>query len=199
MFDPQSVPGFLSAAEGELLCHLASRSPGPIVEIGSWCGRSTVWLGRGAQTADQRVIAIDTHRGSAEHQPGEAYHDPALTDTDGQVDTLHHLRRTLKEAGLRERVCILVSNSRDAAALMTEAVGMVFIDGSHKLADVLTDWRAWGPRIMPGGMLALHDVYPSPLAGGQAPAGVAAMIAASGLFDPLAREGSLYAWQRIRP
>jgi predicted O-methyltransferase YrrM len=159
---------------------------GPIVEIGSYCGKSSVYLGAGAKQASSHVLCVDHHRGSEEHQPGEVYHDPELFDSAAaQMDTLHALRRTLRLAEL-EDVCIpFVARSETASRLWTTPLGVVFIDGGHSFPAAHADYDGWHDKIAPGGVLAIHDLFPDPSTGGQAPIEIYRKGLASGLFDAL--------------
>jgi predicted O-methyltransferase YrrM len=180
--------GYLDEAEGLRLHALARECGrlGPIVEIGSYCGKSSVYLGAGAQLAGTQLICVDHHRGSEEHQPGEEYHDPELFDREaGRMDTLHALRATLRRAGL-EDVCVpLVTRSQIAARLWSTPLGMVFIDGGHSFEAAQADYAGWHAKLKPGGVLAIHDLFPDPTTGGQAPTEIYRQGLASGLFDAL--------------
>ena len=183
-----AAPGFLDDDEGMRLYELARDHAGlgPIVEIGSYCGKSSVYLGAGARAAGGRLLCVDHHRGSEEHQPGEGYHDPALFDAaTGCMDTLPTLRRVLHDAGLEETAVLIVAPSAIAATVVTDRLGMVFIDGGHSLEAAETDYAAWHGKVAPGGILAIHDLFPDPAAGGQAPITIYRRGAASGLFDVL--------------
>lgn len=194
------MPGFLSPLEGRALTEAAASagSLGPIVEIGAYCGRSTLYLATGAAQAGALVVSIDHHRGSEEHQPGESHHDPTFWDAAaGQVDTLPALRGTLRRAGVEDQVIVCVGRSKAVAGVTSGPVGLVFIDGGHAMATALTDWRAWAGRIAPGGMLAIHDVHADPREGGRPPYVVFEMARASGLFDPVDAVGSLHRLRRL--
>ncbi len=170
----------------------ASAARGSIVEIGSYCGRSTLYLAQGAREAGGRVIAVDHHRGSEEHQPGWDWHDPDLWNQErGRLDTLPRFRQTLFAGGVEDVVTPLVATSAQAGALVAGPIGMVFLDGSHTYASALSDWRVWGARVASGGCLAIHDVFPTPSHGGRPPHEVHLRAVASGLFDPIAQVGSL--------
>jgi predicted O-methyltransferase YrrM len=184
----QDCKGYLDPDEGQRLYELACEygKLGPILEIGSYCGKSSVYLGAGALDAGTNLICVDHHRGSEEHQPGEEYHDPELFDAEaGQMDTLRELRRTLRLAAL-EDICIpFVSSSRTAAKLWSTPLGMVFIDGGHSLKAAHADYDGWHGKVMAGGVLAIHDLFPDPTQGGQAPIEIYRKGVASGLFDEL--------------
>ncbi|MEY4577013.1 MAG: hypothetical protein RL701_1716 [Pseudomonadota bacterium] len=180
--------GYLDEAEGLRLFELARDygKLGPVLEIGSYCGKSSVYLGAGAQEAGSHVICVDHHRGSEEHQPGEEYHDASLFDAEvGRMDTLRELRRTLLRAGL-EDVCIpFVTRSTTAAQLWAQPLGMVFIDGGHSFETAFADFESWHRKVAPGGILAIHDLFPDPTTGGQAPIEIYRKGLASGLYDEL--------------
>ena len=115
---------------------------------------------QGARAASTVVLALDHHRGSEEHQPGEMFHDPELVDAEGKVDTLQEFRRNIARAGVEDHVIPIVAGTEQVAAFLKPDLGMVFIDGGHSLAAALADWRTFGTRIVPGGILAIHDVFP---------------------------------------
>ena len=197
--DIEQVKGFLSAAEGELLyrCAAADAGTAPALEIGSYCGKSTVYLGLGCRRAGRTLLAIDHHRGSEEHQAGELFHDPELVDEEGHFDTLAQFRRTLRGADLDGSVIPVLAHSAQFAALWQGPLSLVFIDGGHSLDAALEDYRNWAPHLQRGGLLAIHDVYPAPEAGGQAPITLLRLARASGLFRPWAEADSLRVLQRL--
>lgn len=200
-FDPQTVKGFLTPEEGAALTQAAREAGalGPIVEIGSWCGRSTLYLAAGARDAGALVFAIDHHRGSEEHQKGEEFHDAATWDRDaGQVDTLPLFRDAVRRGGAEDVVVAIVGRSSAIARVWRGDVGMVFIDGGHALASALDDWRGWERHVAPGGVLAIHDVIPDPAKGGRPPHEVYRKALASGLYEPKALIGTLAILTRSR-
>ena len=194
-----SVRGFLPDHEGRQLYDWAVTAAkiGPILEIGSYCGRSTLWLAQAARIHGTVVYAVDHHRGSEEHQPGESHHDKDLVNGYGEVDTLSIFRRNIQVAGLENEVIAVVTGSAHFARTWSGQLGMVFIDGGHSLTTALADFRAWAPRVMPGGILAVHDVFPDPAEGGQAPFTIWRLAQASGLFEPIAGTGSLRGLRRV--
>lgn len=147
------VRGFLPDGEGLRLYEWALETAvmGPILEIGSYCGRSTIWLAQAAKEKQSLVFAVDHHRGSEEHQPGESHHDTELVDAKGDVDTLTMFRRNIRLAGLENEVIPVVTDSTRFARSWSGQLGMVFIDGGHSLSAALADFRAWAPRVLPGG------------------------------------------------
>lgn len=197
--DIDAVKGFLSQAEGEALYETVLRCKGraPALEIGSYCGKSTVYLGLACQATERTLLALDHHRGSEEHQPGELFHDPELTDASGAVDTLTSFRRTMTAAGLDDTVIPVLASSAHFAATWCGDLSLVFIDGGHSLDAALADYRGWASRIERGGYIAIHDVYPPPETGGQAPITVYRLALASGLFREVMAVDSLRVLQRI--
>ena len=180
--------GFLDEEEGLRLYELAKNysGRGPLVEIGSYCGKSSIYLGTGAKEAGGTLVCIDHHRGSEEMQAGEEYHDPDVFDSEaGLVDTLGFLRNTIREAQLEDTAVLMVTSSRQAAALVGDGVGLVFIDGGHSEEAAHTDYEVWSPKIASGGVLAVHDLFPDPADGGQAPIEVYRRALASGHFEEL--------------
>ena len=157
----QAAPGFLDHGEGMVLHRAAlGAPPGPLLEIGSYCGRSAVYLGAAAGRRGGILYSLDHHRGSEEHQPGESYHDPSLLDGAGRVDTLPALRCTLAASGLEDQVVIVVGRSETVAASWATPLALLFIDGGHSERQTWADYELWAPKLLPGGLLAIHDVYP---------------------------------------
>ncbi len=182
------IKGFLDPDEGETLYRhaLEAATLAPCLEVGSYCGKSTVYLGSACKAVNSILYAVDHHRGSEEHQPGEEYHDESLFDADEKlVDTFREFRRTLKIAGLEENVVPIVAPTRVASKRWVNPLGMVFIDGGHSMSAAQTDYRAWVQFIVPGGVLAIHDLFPDPSQGGQAPITIYRLALASGMFEEL--------------
>jgi len=191
--------GFLDDEEGLRLHDLARDHAhlGPILEVGSYCGKSSVYLAAGAKLRRGRLICVDHHRGSEEHQPGEEYHDPDLLDSvTGALDSLPYLRRALRQAGLDDIAVLLVAPSVVAAQLWSVPLGMVFIDGGHSHATANDDYESWSPHVAPGGVLAIHDLFPDPSQGGQAPIEIYRRALASRNFEELETTKTLGVLQR---
>jgi predicted O-methyltransferase YrrM len=143
------------------------------------------------------VITVDHHRGSEENQPGWEYHDPGLVDAGvGRIDTLPVLRRTLHDAGVEDVVIPIVGDSGRVASLWATPLGLVFIDGGHTEAAAQRDYACWAPKVVPGGLLAIHDVFPDPDDGGQAPYHIYLEALASGQFEEQSVTGSLRVLRR---
>ena len=184
----RACKGFLDEDEGQRLYELAYDHArlGPIVEVGSYCGKSSVWLGSGAAAAGGMLVCVDHHRGNEEQQPGQLYHDADLIDpATGVMDSLRFLRHTLRAAGLEDAVVPVVTTSRRASMLCRGPFGMVFIDGGHTFEAAETDLASWAPTVAGGGILAIHDLFPDPTDGGQAPITIYRRALASGDFDAL--------------
>lgn len=196
----EQVPGFMPADEGELLHKVASEhaAAGVIVEIGSYCGKSTLLLADAAASGGGTVVTVDHHRGSEEHQPGEEYHDPALLDPQvGKLDTLQRFRRAIAEADLDPHVVTIVADSAVAAGLWRHPVDLLFIDGGHAETTAHRDYTGWAPWVAPGGLLAIHDVFPDPADGGRPPYDIYRRALDEGDFTELACQGSLRVLQRV--
>ena len=136
-------------AERELLYDLARRTTnrGCIVEIGSWRGCSTIFLGHGSKAgAGAPVYAIDPHTGSSESHRHF-----------GEINTLDEFKANMEGAGLSGLVQPIVATSAAAAEDWTEPIELLFIDGAHDYEFVRMDWDLWVPHVIEGGWVALHD------------------------------------------
>jgi hypothetical protein len=197
MIDPELIDatkGFLDSEEGDALYALALDvcARGPCLEIGSYCGKSTLYLGSACREKGGTLFSVDHHRGSEEQQPGQAYCDPELIDPrSNRVDTFGHFRRTLAAAGLEDTVVPVVCASLVAARCWATPLSLVFIDGGHDHGTVLGDYIAWSRHVVAGGYLLFHDIFDDPADGGQAPWQVFRLAVASGLFERLPQVGSL--------
>ena len=198
--DLDQLKGFLAADEAAALYQsaLQASSLGPCLEIGSYCGKSTICLGMACQKNASSLFALDHHRGSEEHQQGEFFHDPDLYDQGAeQVDTFREFRRNISAAGLEDTVIPIVASSELAARNWNTPLGMLFIDGGHSLDAALSDYRCWAGHLLRGGILAIHDIFPDAARGGQAPYAILRMALASGLFEESARINSLALLRRL--
>ena len=180
-----AVKGFLDAAEAAALYAAAEEMApqGLCVEIGSYCGKSTIVLGAACQKAGGSLLAIDHHRGSEENQPGEEYFDPDLDDGEGGMSSLLQFRANIRRARLEDTVIPALSPSQIVARLPMAAPAFVFIDGGHSMPAALADYQNWGTRVMKGGLLAIHDVFPNPADGGRPPHEIYKLALHSGLFQ----------------
>jgi predicted O-methyltransferase YrrM len=197
----EAAKGFMPPVEG-LALYEAARAAGldvpgaPFVEIGSWCGKSTVYLGAAARDRETVLLAVDHHRGSEENQAGWEHHDAALVDPEvGLLDTLPVFRRTIHDAGLDDCVLAVVADSPTFAAYFATPCAFVFIDGGHGAAPAHADYDAWSHRVAPGGTLAIHDVFPDPADGGRPPYEIYRRALEDG-FTETAATGSLRVLRR---
>lgn len=180
------IKGFLDPEEGRALYDIALEASqwGPCLEIGSYCGKSAIYLGMACKQNQGILFSVDHHRGSEEQQPGEEYFDPELFDERGQVvDTLPLFRETIRKAGLEETIVPLVCRSHVAARAWDTGLALLFIDGGHAYETVYGDYLAWAGHIRGGGYLLIHDIFEDPTQGGQAPYQIYGKALASGLFE----------------
>lgn len=171
------------------------------VEIGTYCGQSALYLGAAAIGNGAVVFTIDHHRGSEELQPGWEHHDASLVDpSTGRMDSLPAARAAIAEAGLEDHVVLIIGPSATVAAHWTTPLELLFIDGGHGHAVAWDDYRGWAPKVAPGGLLAIHDVFPDPADGGRPPYELYCDAVASGRFEdcPELGCGSLKVLRRRR-
>ncbi len=194
------MKGFLSTDEGEALFEVSKIAAGlgPILEIGSYCGKSTIYLALGCRERQGIVFAIDHHKGSEEHQIGELFHDQDLVDNKtGHLDSFAEFKKNISEAGVEENVVPIVARSSIAAKAWRTPLAMIFIDGGHSLDMALTDYQNWSQFLLSGGFLGIHDVFDCPESGGQAPRAIHDLAIASGLFSPYKHTSSLRILRRL--
>jgi predicted O-methyltransferase YrrM len=194
--------GFMPENEGLALhrAGLDAARVGPLLEIGSYCGKSAVYLGAAAREEGTVLFSIDHHRGSEENQPGWEHHDAQLVDpATGRMDTLPCFRRTIEAAGLEGTVIAVVGESPTVARHWRTPLGLVFIDGGHGEEPAHRDYECWAPYVAPDGLLAIHDVFPDPADGGRPPYEIYTRALASGAFaeDGAGSEGSLRVLRRV--
>ena len=193
------VKGFLDEDEGRCLYEMAleAASLGPCLEIGSYCGKSTLYLAAACRENGGILFSIDHHRESEEHQPGEEYFDPELFDPhSGRVDTFCRFRATIERAGFEDTVVPIVCRSEVAARRWATPLSLVFIDGGHAFETVFADYTAWSGHIISDGYLLVHDIFSDPTKGGQAPYQIYNLAIASDLFREIAMVKSLGVLQR---
>jgi predicted O-methyltransferase YrrM len=171
----RATRGFMPDDEGAALYAAARRAGestggGTFVEIGAWCGKSTIYLGAAAEATGAALFSVDHHHGSEENQPGWEYHEPDLVDArTGRIDTLPHWRAAVVDAGLERSVVGLVGDSPVIAAHWAEPLAFLFIDGGHGSEPAWADYFGWTPHVAPAGWLAIHDVFENPADGGRPP------------------------------
>ncbi|MEY2470843.1 MAG: 1-O-methyltransferase [Actinomycetota bacterium] len=166
--------GFMPVDEGNALHDaglVAARSGlGPLVEIGTYCGLSSIYLGAAARAGGAVLFTVDHHRGSEENQAGWEHHDTDLDDPEtGRMDTLPFFRRTMFDAGLEDVVVGVLGQSAAVAPYWQQPIALLFIDGGHGEEPAWADYKGWTPHIADGGWLAIHDVFPNPADGGRPP------------------------------
>jgi hypothetical protein len=200
----EAARGFMPPDEGLALHEAglaaATAVPGaPLLEVGSYCGKSSIYLGAAARARDTVLVAIDHHRGSEENQPGWEWHEPDLVDPElGVMDTLPWFRRTIFRAGLEGSVVALVGDSPTVSRIWSTPCALVFIDGGHGEEPASLDYELWTPQVAPGGYLAIHDVFPDPADGGRPPYERIYLPAIeSGRFTEVSATGSLRVLRRV--
>lgn len=195
----EAAKGFMPKEEGLALYEAAcAYAPlGPVLEVGTYCGKSTVYLAAAARTCGGTVVTVDHHHGSEEHQEGWEYHDPSLVDPrTGRIDTVGAFRGTMAAAGVEDTVVAVLGRSADVARLWGRPLGLLFIDGGHTEEAAQADYAGWSPHVAPGGALAIHDVFPDPADGGRPPYNVYRRALDSGDFTEVAVQGSLRVLRR---
>jgi hypothetical protein len=199
-----AAKGFMPADEGDALhdaaLAAAAAVPGaPLLEVGSYCGRSTIWLAAAARRVGTVLFTVDHHRGSEENQVGWEHHDPDVVDARvGRLDTLPSFRRALYDAGLERWAIAVVGESSVVAAYWATPAALVFIDGGHGVDPARADYAGWATNVAMGGSLAIHDVFPDPADGGRPPYEEIYLPAiSSGLFELESTCGSLCVLRRV--
>jgi MMP 1-O-methyltransferase len=197
----EEARGFMPPDEGLALYDAAAgvAVDGPLLEVGSYCGKSSIYLGAAARERGRLLFAVDHHRGSEENQPGWEWHEPDLVDPAvGLMDTLPWFRRTVYESGLESTVIAVVGQSPAVARVWTTPLAFLFIDGGHGVEPARLDYEQWTPHVAPGGLLAIHDVFPDPADGGRPPYEQIYLPAlASGRFREVGATGSLRVLERV--
>ncbi len=202
----RDAKGFMPEDEGALLHRVAlERLPhGPALEVGTYCGKSGIYLGAAAQQVTAAtgttavVFTVDHHRGSEENQAGWEHHDASVVDPElGLMDTLGEFRRNIARAGLEDHVIAIVGQSTSVAAHWRTPLSLLFIDGGHGEQPARDDFAGWAHWVDAGGYLAIHDVFPDPADGGRPPYELIYLPAlASGAFTEVEAVGSLRVLQR---
>jgi MMP 1-O-methyltransferase len=196
----RAARGFMPDDEGMLLHRIArERLPhGPVLEVGSYCGKSALYLGAAARAVGGTVFSLDHHRGSEENQVGWDHHDPALVDAEsGLMDTLPFFRRSIERAGLEDLVVALVGRSTTVSRHWRTPLSLLFIDGGHGEQPAQDDYSGWARWVHRDGRLAIHDVFPDPADGGRPPFQVFQRALASGCFVEREALGSMRVLVRI--
>jgi predicted O-methyltransferase YrrM len=179
----------------------AATGLGPLLEVGTYCGKSAVYLGAAAQHGGTSLVSVDHHRGSEENQAGWEHHDASVVDLrTGRMDTLPWARRAVEDAGLERVVVLVVGESTTVAGLWPGELALLFIDGGHAEQVAWADYHAWTPKVAVGGYLAIHDVFPDPADGGRPPYELYCAALASGRWaeEPSLGCGSLRVLRRVQ-
>jgi predicted O-methyltransferase YrrM len=195
----RAAKGFMPEEEGLLLHRYArERLPhGPVLEIGTYCGKSAVYLGSAAREVGGTVFTVDHHRGSEENQAGWEHHDPEVVDPEfGLMDTLPHFRKTIARAGLEDQVVAVVGRSTTVAAHWHTPLSMLFIDGGHAEEHAQNDYTGWAHWVMSDGLLVIHDVFPDPADGGRPPYNIYRRALDGGSFTEVEALGSMRVLRR---
>jgi MMP 1-O-methyltransferase len=153
-----SVDGWLSRREAELLFLLAGsvQDDHAIVEIGSYCGRSTSALGFGTRSRRKSVYAVDPHTG-----------DRSQVEAGLAIDTFDTFLETMKRLGLTGAVVPVRTRSVEAAeAYQGPKIGLLFVDGWHSAEAVIQDVKGWSPYFAPDPIVVFDDFqFPEVAAG----------------------------------
>lgn len=195
--------GFMPENEGLLLHRVARErlAHGPVLEVGTYCGKSAIYLGAAAREVGNPegvVYTVDHHRGSEENQAGWEHHDAELVDPEfGLIDTLPFFRRTIARAGLEDHVIAVIGRSTTVARLWRTPLSMLFIDGGHAEEHAQNDYSGWAHWLANGASLVIHDVFRDPADGGQAPYHVFQRALASGAFVEAGELGSMRVLRRV--
>ena len=199
-----ATKGFMPATEGDALWNAAVEAGtavpnAPMLEVGSYCGRSTIWLGDAAERCATVLFAVDHHRGSEENQAGWDHHDVEVVDARiGKMDTLPFFRAAIHDAELEDSVIAVVGKSPLVAATWTTPLSLLFIDGGHGVEPARLDYEGWTPHVAVGGTLAIHDVFPDPADGGRPPyEQIFRPAVESGRFALVSATGSLRVLRRV--
>jgi predicted O-methyltransferase YrrM len=195
-----AAKGFMPEDEGAFLHELAldRLRRGPALEVGTYCGKSAIYLGAAAREVGGTVFTVDHHRGSEENQAGWEHHDPTLVDDElGLMDTLPTFRRTLAGAGLEDVVVAVVGRSTTVAAHWRTPLSLLFIDGGHAEVHAQNDYTGFARWVQRDGVLVIHDVFERPEDGGQAPYHVWLRAVESGDFEPEGTVGSMRVLRRV--
>jgi len=200
----RAARGFMPDDEGLALLDAAARAGAAnpdgatLVEIGAWCGKSTVYLGAAAEDSGAVLFSLDHHHGSEENQPGWDHHDHDVVDpATGRIDTLPFWRRTVDTAGLGKSVVGLVGDSPTVASRWSTPLDLCFIDGGHGSEPAWADFRGWAPHVALDRWLAIHDVFPDPADGGRPPYELWTAALDSGQFTEDGECGSLRILRRV--
>ena len=195
-----TVKGFLDNSEAKKLAELINLTAnlGPGLEIGSYCGKSALIFGEACKQNNSFFFTVDHHTGSEEHQVGEEYHDADLYDSRlGKFNTLPELLKNINQSPMQNNIIPVVGDSASIAKRGKTPLGLLFIDGGHSMEAALNDYHGWNEFIIPGGLLAIHDVFPDPKDGGRPPYEIYCLAKKSGNYEEIEMVKSLAILRKI--
>jgi predicted O-methyltransferase YrrM len=150
--DIQHIPGWFDETNASAFwAVIAERTPRTVVEIGSYLGRSTVFLGHTVTRfgpSDARVVSIDPHTGDRQQLEGLGF---------ARTSTLDLFRFIVSAAGLQDRIDIRVATSDEAALDWTDEIDLLFVDGWHSYDAVRSDIAHWTPFLTRQGLVCFDD------------------------------------------
>ena len=182
------IKGFMDKDEAKRLYSISLQASknGPIVEIGSYCGKSAYIIGSACKENHSILFSVDHHSGSEEQQPGEAYFDSDLFDPAlSRVNTFPSFGETITRTALENTVVPIVAPSKIVAKMWQTPISMLFIDGGHSFEACHEDYLKWACHIKSNGFLVIHDIFKDPEKGGQAPWKVYKIAVESGNYIKL--------------
>ncbi|MEI2670677.1 MAG: class I SAM-dependent methyltransferase [Marmoricola sp.] len=194
-----AAKGFMPLDEGDFLHSVALEqlATGPGLEVGTYCGKSAIYLGAAAREVGGCVFTVDHHRGSEENQAGWEHHDSSVVDPEfGLMDTLPTFRKAIARAGLEDQVIAVIGKSTTVSKHWRTPLSLLFIDGGHSEEPAQADYTGFAHWVQPGGILLIHDVFERPEDGGQAPFHVWQRAIESGAFTPAGTVGSMRSLRR---
>lgn len=149
----RQVEGWLLEPEATVLMATAAlaltgEEPHAVVEVGSYCGRSTVVLGGVVKAVcpGVRVHAIDPHEGEI---------TTSGSQTRFEAPTLERFERNIARAGLEEIVQAIPKRSFEVE--WAEPISLLFIDGLHDYGSVSRDFAHFARWVVPGGYVVFDD------------------------------------------
>jgi len=196
------IKGFIDDEEAMQLYNIALKASknGPVLEIGSYCGKSAYIIGSACEQNSSTLFSIDHHKGSEEQQQGEEYFDHELFDSKlSRVNTFPFFQQTIVQTGLENTIVPIVAGSSVAGRMWKTPVSMLFIDGGHSFEAVYEDFLTWACHIQSKGFLVIHDIFFDPQKGGQAPRKIYEIAIKSGDYKEFEMVKTLGVLQRTAP
>ncbi|MDM8536165.1 class I SAM-dependent methyltransferase [Desulfobacterales bacterium HSG17] len=197
-----SIKGFMDDDEAVQLYNIALKTSksGPVLEIGSYCGKSAYIIGCACEQNRSILFSIDHHKGSEEQQQGEEYFDPELYDSKlSRVNTFPFFQQTIVQTSLENTIVPIVAGSSVAGRMWKTPLSMLFIDGGHSFEAAYEDFLTWACHIQPKGFLVIHDIFFDPKKGGQAPRKIYEIAIQSGDYQEVEMVKTLGVLQRTAP